>query len=143
MKNITVKDKQGNLLSDLNIYETEEQIQEFIRINREHNVFGRSERWIPEFSEEYSNEDIIGTKVEIENEVEITYVLLRADYTIQIEDATAKLANENRITELKKLLAESDFRMTNDYYNEMSEMNKTFWTNERCSWRSELRSLLI
>ncbi len=47
--------------------------------------------------------------------------------------ALDKLIKENRIIELKKLLNESDFRMTPE--------KQTYWDDIRESWRSELRSL--
>jgi hypothetical protein len=70
-----------------------------------------------------------------------TWVKLKAEYTIEIEDITDKLTKEARIAELKKLLSESDFRMTNDYFLEMSDADKFVWTNQRASWRNELRRL--
>lgn len=52
------------------------------------------------------------------------------------------IQNKKRIIELKQLLLESDFRMTNDYFNEMSVQDQEYWANQRNSWRTELRGLL-
>ena len=49
-----------------------------------------------------------------------------------------KINAEKRITELKKLLSDSDFRMTQDYYSTMSDEQKLYWTNNRQSWREEI-----
>ena len=46
-----------------------------------------------------------------------------------------------RVAELKKLLSDSDFRMTQDYYGTMSSEQKLFWTNERQTWRDEIYQL--
>ena len=52
-----------------------------------------------------------------------------------------KIESEKRIAELKKLLSDSDFRMTQDYYSTMSDEQKLFWTNNRQSWRGEIYQL--
>ena len=49
-----------------------------------------------------------------------------------------KINTENKIAELKKLLSDSDFRMTQDYYSTMSNEQKLYWTNNRQSWREEI-----
>jgi hypothetical protein len=51
------------------------------------------------------------------------------------------LQNETRIWELKSLLADSDFRMTKDYFESMSITDQNKWTSQRLVWRSELRRL--
>jgi hypothetical protein len=43
-----------------------------------------------------------------------------------------------KINELKKLLSDSDFRMTQDYYSTMSDEQKLYWTNKRQTWREEI-----
>jgi hypothetical protein len=43
-----------------------------------------------------------------------------------------------KINELKKLLSDSDFRMTQDYYSTMSDEQKLYWTNNRQTWRGEI-----
>ena len=52
-----------------------------------------------------------------------------------------ELDNQNRITELRKLLADSDFRMTLDYFNQMTEPDQAQWTASRLAWREEIRQL--
>ena len=114
MKKITIKDKQGKLLSDDNFCETDEQVQEFIRINKEHNVFGKNERWVQAKEESgsveegnyfcyypdevYEEVDVLETEVrsvsgvsisgnvEVINVVDTNYVKIRADYSIEITD---------------------------------------------------------
>ena len=60
-----------------------------------------------------------------------------------IVDSDAKELHEKkvRIAELKQLLAESDFRMTTDYFASMSESQQDHWINLRHDWREELRGL--
>lgn len=53
----------------------------------------------------------------------------------------AERDKQNRIIELKKLLSDSDFRMTTDYYKSMTPENQTYWEKSRDSWRKELRDL--
>lgn len=113
------------------------------RIEEYRHLYGKSERWILADSEPYEPSDVLQTEERIS---EITgesssWVLLRAEYTIEIEDITDQLNKQNRITELKKLLADSDFRMTTDYYKRMTSEKQNYWDDIRESWRSELRSL--
>lgn len=132
---------------------------EFINFNITSNAWGRPERWILAASEPYEPADVLQTEertfsytvqelnelghtVEVVKERSETWVLLRAEYTIEIEDITEALKNEVRIKELKQLLVESDYRMTADYYATMSATDQTKWTSDRAAWRSELRSLL-
>jgi hypothetical protein len=56
-------------------------------------------------------------------------------------DAKELHKNKKRIAELKQLLAESDFRMTTDYFASMSEQDQTHWISLRHDWREELRGL--
>ena len=107
-------------------------------------TWGKPERWILQNSEHYEDSDVIQTEERIDpiSNESTTWVLLRADYTIEIEDITDQLNKQNRITELRKLLAESDFRMTTDYYKRMTTEDQTYWDTTRESWRSELRELL-
>lgn len=134
MKNITVRNKQNEIISDLNLYETEEQIQEFIRVNREHNVFGRDERWVRAFidpelqtddpdgdivfspiDEYFEHEDILEWKTEIENEIEVTYVKLRADYTIEITDYVPPVPE--KLTRRQALLVMLEFGILDEIEN--------------------------
>jgi len=122
--------------------------------------FGLPERWVqakelmeygnpndPEHwmwhSEYYEDSDVLETEERIDEITgeSTTWVKLKADYTIEIEDITEQLNKEKRITELKKLLSDSDFRMTTDYYKRMSVENQTYWEESRDSWRTELRNL--
>jgi hypothetical protein len=52
-----------------------------------------------------------------------------------------KIEKEKKISELKKFLSESDFRMTLDYFETMLEDQKQYWTNERKKARDEIKSL--
>ena len=107
-------------------------------------TWGSPERWVLQNSEHYEDSDVIQTEERIDpiSNESTTWVLLRADYTIEIEDITDQLNKQNRITELKKLLVDSDFRMTTDYYKRMTPEKQTYWDTTRESWRSELRELL-
>ena len=58
------------------------------------------------------------------------------------EEELAERQKFLRVTELKKLLADSDFRVTHDYYESLSTTEKQHWVSSRASWRNELRSLL-
>jgi len=61
---------------------------------------------------------------------------------IQIDqNKKAQIERSNRITELRKLLADSDFRMTLDYFNQMTESDQAQWTANRLAWREEIRQL--
>lgn len=142
MKNITIKNKKDEIISPNNLYEDP---TEFINFNISINAWGKPERWVLADSESYEPSDILQTEDRIS---EITgesssWVLLKAEYTIQIEDITERLNKENRIIELKKLLSDSDFRMTTDYYKRMTVENQTYWDDIRESWRQELRSLEV
>ena len=142
MKNIKVYDKENKLISDENKYENE---NDFINHIVSTNYFGKPERWVLADSDPYDPSDILQTEERIsENTGESSsWVLLRAEYTIEIEDITEKLNKDNRIIELKKLLSESDFRMTTDYYKRMTPEKQTYWDDIRESWRQELRSLEV
>lgn len=60
-----------------------------------------------------------------------------------VDDEAIELDNKNkRIAELKKLLSDSDFRMTNDYFADMSLEDQIIWTTQRNDWRTELRGLI-
>lgn len=58
------------------------------------------------------------------------------------EEELQEKNKQMRIAELRKLLADSDFRMTTDYYKRMTTEDQTYWDTTRESWRSELRELL-
>lgn len=58
------------------------------------------------------------------------------------EEEILERQKNNRIIELKKLLSDSDFRMTTDYYKRITTEDQTYWDTTRESWRSELRELL-
>lgn len=101
------------------------------------------EHWVWH-SEHYEDVDVLQTEERTDsltNET-ATWVLLKAEYTVEVEDVTEQLARESRVTELKKLLADSDFRVTHDYYESLSTTEKQHWVSSRASWRNELRSLL-
>jgi hypothetical protein len=56
---------------------------------------------------------------------------------IQVDPAKAQAkANAERITELKRLLAESDFRVLPDYDKDSEEIKA-----QRQAWREEIRQL--
>lgn len=57
------------------------------------------------------------------------------------EETEIIIQNENRIVELKKLLSDSDFRMTTDYFAQMTEAEQTKWTDDRRTWRNEIKEL--
>lgn len=57
------------------------------------------------------------------------------------EEELQEREKQIRISELKKLLSDSDFRMTFDYYKRMTPQDQTYWEEIRESWRSELRDL--
>lgn len=48
---------------------------------------------------------------------------------------------DTRRAELKKLLSDSDWRMTYDFFNSMSKQEQKEWTNKRKQWREELDTL--
>ena len=104
---------------------------------------GKPERWVLQDSESYDPSDILETEERIDQLTEevTSWIKLKAEYTIEIEDITEQLNKESRIKELKKLLSESDFRMTTDYFKRMSLEDQTYWDETRESWRRELRSL--
>lgn len=52
-----------------------------------------------------------------------------------------KLNNEKRTKELQNLLNDSDFRMSKDYFEQMSPQDQDKWTKLRKKWRDEIRSL--
>lgn len=57
------------------------------------------------------------------------------------QDKLKKLNDEKRIKELQTLLNDSDFRMSKDYFEQMSSQDQDKWTKQRKSWRDEIRSL--
>jgi coenzyme F420-reducing hydrogenase delta subunit len=57
------------------------------------------------------------------------------------QDKLNKLNNEKRIKELQTLLNDSDFRMSKDYFEQMSAQDQEKWTKQRKSWRDEIRNL--
>ena len=58
------------------------------------------------------------------------------------EDAKLLAEKKNRIAELRQLLSGSDYRMTQDYFASMEQVDRILWTNSRNAWRSEVRQLL-
>jgi hypothetical protein len=54
------------------------------------------------------------------------------------KDSVIRQDSAKKINELKKLLSDSDFRMTQDYFNAMSSEQKLYWTNNRQTWREEI-----
>lgn len=100
MKNIKVYDKENKLISDENKYENE---NDFINHIVSTNYFGKPERWVLQNSEPYNKEHVIKTKtqnrkyivneinelghtIEVEKIEKEKWVLLKADYTIEIID---------------------------------------------------------
>lgn len=57
------------------------------------------------------------------------------------QDKLKKLNDEKRIKELQTLLNDSDFRMSQDYFAQMSLEDKDKWTKVRQKWRDEIKSL--
>ncbi len=57
------------------------------------------------------------------------------------QDKLKKLNDEKRIKELQTLLNDSDFRMSKDYFEQMSSQDQEKWTKLRKKWRDEIRSL--
>jgi hypothetical protein len=57
------------------------------------------------------------------------------------QDKLKKLNDEKRIKELQTLLNDSDFRMSKDYYEQMSSQDQDKWTKQRKAWRDEIRGL--
>jgi hypothetical protein len=58
------------------------------------------------------------------------------------QDKLKQLNNTIRANELKKFLFDSDFRMTHDYFSQMSFDDQRKWTDQRQLWRDELRAIL-
>ena len=140
MKKVKIINHKNNSMYGAESLNPEEWINDCI-IN---NYWGKPERWILADSESYEPSDVLKNEERIS---EITgesssWVLLKAEYTIEIEDITDQLNKEKRIIELKKLLSESDFRMTFDYYKRMNTQDQNYWNDIRESWRSELRMLV-
>jgi hypothetical protein len=57
------------------------------------------------------------------------------------QEKLKQLNDTIRTNELKKFLSDSDFRMTHDYFSQMSFDDQRKWTEQRQSWREELRGL--
>lgn len=57
------------------------------------------------------------------------------------QDKLKKLNDEKRIKELQTLLSDSDFRMSKDYFDQMSIQDQDKWIGIRKKWRDEIRSL--
>ena len=157
MKNVKVYNKQNELVSDLNHYEDP---TEFINHVVSTNYFGKPQRWVrakeilvngtieePEsvlwHSEHYEDVDVLDTEDRDNGSGSLVkYVLLRADYTVEVQDVTEQLNKERRVSELKVLLSESDFRVAPDYFAELPQSEQTKWVSTRSAWRNELRTLL-
>lgn len=157
MKNVKVYNKQNELVSDLNHYEDP---TEFINHVVSTNYFGKPQRWVraketlvngnsnePEswvwHSEHYEDSDVLDTEYRDDGRGSLVkYVLLRADYTVEVQDVTEQLNKERRVSELKVLLSESDFRVCPDYYAELPPSEQSKWLSARSAWRNELRTLL-
>jgi len=93
-KNVKIKNKNNEIISNKNRYEDP---TEFIKLNEDNRIWGKPKRWVrakeltfaingeqtfyyPD--EEYDDADVLTTKIENE----INYVELKAEYTIEIED---------------------------------------------------------
>lgn len=50
---------------------------------------------------------------------------------------------EKRRSELQSNLSKSDFRMTMDYWNQMTEADQKHWQSLRKNWRQEIRGINI
>lgn len=139
MKSINVLNKNGEIVSQNNLYEDP---TEFINHIVSTNYWGKPIRWILA-TELHDESDVISTETRVSpNGIPEEWVQLKAEYTIKITDVTIQITNEARIVELRKLLADSDFRMTNDYFADMSPEDQNLWTTDRASWRTELRGLI-
>ena len=57
------------------------------------------------------------------------------------QEKLKKLQNEKRIIELKKLLFDSDYKMTTDYFNSMNSDLQNDWIQKRKDWREEIRKI--
>ena len=57
------------------------------------------------------------------------------------QEKLKKINDEKRIIELKKLLFDSDYKMTTDYFNSMDSDKQIEWTQKRKDWREEIRTL--
>lgn len=128
MKNVKVFDKTGNLISDNNRYEDP---LAFIDFNKSINTWGKGERWVraklfrdfavseanPDgdyfLDEPYLDESVITTEKRTEPAqsltidgglpaiIEVEYVKLKADYTIEIVDISEEI-RQKKIAEIKK-----------------------------------------
>lgn len=97
----------------------------------------------PWHSEHYKETDVLDTEYRDDGSGSlIKYVLLRADYTVEVQDVTEQLNKERRVSELKVLLSESDFRVAPDYFAELPASEQSKWLSARSAWRNELRTLL-
>lgn len=122
MKKVTIYNKNGSIESPDNL-KLEEELDSWIAHCKELLIWGKNERWVREFSEEYSAEDVLDTKVELENSgdidengdsvmEEVTYVLLRADYTIEINEYFPPVPE--KLTRRQALLAMLEFGILDD-----------------------------
>jgi len=100
MKLVRIKNKQGVVISDNN---TPTDLDYFLNENISLNSWGKPERWVLQDSESYELSDVLKTEeriekyidtelnelghtIEVEKEVKQTWVLLAADYTIEVID---------------------------------------------------------
>ncbi|MCW7475553.1 DUF4376 domain-containing protein [Leptospira levettii] len=106
MKNIRIKNKQNQIISDLNLYEDP---TEFIEFNIANNTWGKPERTVREkilienafsyLDEVYDEADVISRSEAIIEGESVWFVTLRADYTIYVEDYQPSI--ESVIQEIK------------------------------------------
>jgi len=59
------------------------------------------------------------------------------------EEELSERNKQKRIIELKKLLLDSDYKMTTDYFNSMNSDLQNDWIQKRKDWREEIRSLEV
>ncbi|TGL35601.1 hypothetical protein [Leptospira perdikensis] len=111
MKNVTIRNKEDLIISDLNLYEDP---TEFIEFNVANNTWGRPERVVREkiliensfsfLDEIYDEADVISRKEEIIDGESVNFVTLKADYTIFVVDylpSTEELIHDIKIRILK------------------------------------------
>ncbi|TGK45522.1 hypothetical protein [Leptospira bouyouniensis] len=106
MKNVTIRNKEDSIISDLNLYDDP---TEFIVFNVGNNTWGKPERLVREkiliensysyLDELYDESDVISRSEEIIDGESVHFVTLRADYSISIEEYQP--SNEELILEIK------------------------------------------
>lgn len=106
MLKINIKNKQG-LLGWSASFETQEEADNWIASQIENNCWGKSERWVKESDEDVSQALETRNVQVLENS--ITEYKLAAEYTIEQEDITAQLTQEQTNKEALQYLADTDW----------------------------------